>query len=62
MRTAVTGLRASIQPLCFSVIRRQVKLVYMQQWENKLKIPVWNVDAYQIRIILAIIGTPPLHG
>lgn len=37
MGTAGAGLRASIQPLCFSVIRRQVKLVYMQQWENKLK-------------------------
>lgn len=26
------------------------------------KIPVWNVDAYQIRIILAIIVVPPLDG
>lgn len=26
------------------------------------KIPVWNVDAYQIRIILAIIGVPPVDG
>lgn len=26
------------------------------------KIPVWNVDAYQIRIILAIIAVPPVDG
>lgn len=45
--------------LSFSVRRHDketLELVYRRQWENKLKIPARDADAYQNRIILEIIA------